>query len=382
MPLRLVVAVLLLLPLSVLAAPSVALTGPAANTAYTAPATLALEAQVQPETGRGIAKVAFYANGAPVGEDATAPFSVTWSGVASGLYNLYAIATDDVGATATSAIVSVTVARAPAPNIAINAPLPGTVFTAPASVTVEANVQPIAVAAARVDFYANGKPLGTVRAAPYQVRWTNVEPGTYQLSAIVTDVEGGTRTSAAVKISVVKPQAPLIVLSAPPASASFTAPAVITLTADVQEGASAAVRVDFYASGRKLGSASTRPYQLVWEDVPAGVYQLSAIVTDTYGSTRASAAIKSTVAVPPTTAPVVAITSPADNAAFAQHVPIPLSANASDSDGGIARVEFYAGTVLLASVTQAPFAFAWTDAAPGTYMLTAKAVDNVGATTR
>lgn len=380
---RLVAAVLLLMSASALAAPTVVLTAPGANSAHTAPATLTLEAQAQPESGHGIAKVTFYANGNPVGERTTEPYSLSWSGVSSGLYNLSAIATDDVGATATSAIIPVTVARAAAPNIAISAPLAGAVFTAPAAVTVEATVQPFDVAAARVDFYANGKPIGSVDAPPYRLAWKNVEPGYYQLSAIVTDVEGGTRTSAVVKVSVVKPQAPLIVLSTPPASASFTAPATITLTADVQEGASAAVRVDFYASGKKLGSSSSAPpYQLVWENVPGGVYQLSAIVTDTYGSTRASAAIKTTVAVPPTTAPVVALSSPANNAVFAEHVPIPLRATASDSDGGIARVEFYVGTTLLATVTQAPFAFTWTDAVPGTYTLTAKGVDNVGATTR
>lgn len=379
---RLVAAVLLLMSASALAAPTVVLTAPGANSAYTAPATLTLEAQAQPEAGHGIAKVTFYANGNPVGERTAAPYSLSWSGVGSGLYNLYATATDDIGATATSAIVPVTVARAAAPNIAISAPLPGAVFTAPAAVTVEATVQPFDVAAARVDFYANGRPIGSVDAPPYRLPWKNVEPGYYQLSSIVTDVEGGTRTSAVVKVSVVKPQAPLIVLSTPPASASFTAPATITLTADVQEGASAAVRIDFYASGKKLGSSSAPPYQLIWENVPGGVYQLSAIVTDTYGSTRASAAIKTTVAVPPTTAPVVAITSPANNAVFARHVPIPLRATASDSDGGIARVEFYVGTTLLATVTQVPFAFTWTDAVPGTYTLTAKGVDNVGATTR
>lgn len=278
----------LLLSVSTLAAPTVVLTAPIANSTHAAPATLALQAQVEPEAGRAIARVAFYANGAPVGETDTPPYRVSWSGVGLGFYNLYAIATDELGATAASPLVPVTVVWAPAPDIAISEPLTDVVFTAPAVITVKADVRPDHVAAGRMDFYANGVPIG---------------------------------------------------------------------------------------------SASVPPFHIVWENVPAGVYQLSAIVTDTYGSARASAAVQVIVAVPPTAVPVVAISSPADNAVFARHAPIPLSATASDSDGSIAMVEFLQGTVSLATVTQAPYAFTWTDATPGTYAIMARAVDNLGATT-
>jgi hypothetical protein len=80
-------------------------------------------------------------------------------------------------------------------------------------------------------------------------------------------------------------------------------------------------------------------------------------------------------------APVVSLTGPANNAVFAQGSTITLSADATDSDGTVAKVEFYAGATLLNSDTAAPYSFAWTNAAVGTHSLTAKAYDNAGAVT-
>ncbi|MFZ6656231.1 Ig-like domain-containing protein [Undibacterium sp. TJN19] len=55
-----------------------------------------------------------------------------------------------------------------------------------------------------------------------------------------------------------------------------------------------------------------------------------------------------------------------------------LNATAADSDGSIAKVEFYNGGSLLSTVTTAPYRFNWNDVTSGTYSLTAKATDNLG----
>jgi hypothetical protein len=61
---------------------------------------------------------------------------------------------------------------------------------------------------------------------------------------------------------------------------------------------------------------------------------------------------------------------------------IDLLATASDGDGSIARVDFYAGTTLVGSATARPYAATWTNASVGTFTLTASAVDNAGAVVR
>jgi hypothetical protein len=82
----------------------------------------------------------------------------------------------------------------------------------------------------------------------------------------------------------------------------------------------------------------------------------------------------------PNTAPSVRITSPAEGATFDGATPIVVSTDASDVDGTIAQVDFYAENTLIGSVTSAPYTITWSNAAPGTHSLTAAATDNLGAT--
>src|SRR5206468_112349 len=63
---------------------------------------------------------------------------------------------------------------------------------------------------------------------------------------------------------------------------------------------------------------------------------------------------------------------------FAAPATINLGANASDPDGTIAKVEFYAGTMLVGTAISPPYTVAWTNAPAGDHTLTAKAIDNSG----
>ena len=58
---------------------------------------------------------------------------------------------------------------------------------------------------------------------------------------------------------------------------------------------------------------------------------------------------------------------------------ISLSATAADSDGSIAKVEFFIGSNLLATDSSSPYAASWSPSAAGSYAVTAKATDNFGA---
>jgi uncharacterized repeat protein (TIGR01451 family) len=82
-----------------------------------------------------------------------------------------------------------------------------------------------------------------------------------------------------------------------------------------------------------------------------------------------------------TVAPTVAITSPAGGSEFAAGATITVTATASDSDGSIDAVEFYAGSMWLGEDDQTPYSLGWTNAFPGAYALTAVAIDDVQATT-
>jgi PKD repeat protein len=94
---------------------SVALTAPADGAQFTAPATIPLEATATGASGVPIARVEFYRGTEKLGEDATAPYQFSWTGVAAGAYTLTARAIDEQSRSADSPAVQVTVV-APDPD--------------------------------------------------------------------------------------------------------------------------------------------------------------------------------------------------------------------------------------------------------------------------
>jgi hypothetical protein len=78
-------------------------------------------------------------------------------------------------------------------------------------------------------------------------------------------------------------------------------------------------------------------------------------------------------------APTVSLTSPANNSTYSAPASVSLASNASDADG-IAKVDYYNGTTLIASTTS-PFTYTWGNVGQGTYTITAAATDAKGAVT-
>jgi len=76
--------------------------------------------------------------------------------------------------------------------------------------------------------------------------------------------------------------------------------------------------------------------------------------------------------------PSVTITSPASGTTIAPGTPVSLAATATDTDGSIARVEYWANGVKLGQAGSAPFTLSWTPMFVGVYNVVAIGVDNVG----
>ncbi|MFI6318271.1 cellulase family glycosylhydrolase [Nonomuraea sp. NPDC050556] len=79
--------------------------------------------------------------------------------------------------------------------------------------------------------------------------------------------------------------------------------------------------------------------------------------------------------------PTVSLTSPAAGATFTAPATITFAATATDQDGTVSKVEFLNGSTVVGTDTSAPYTFDWTGVGANTYPLSARAVDNAGAST-
>jgi hypothetical protein len=171
---------------------------------------------------------------------------------------------------------------------------------------------------------------------------------------------------------------PTISLTAPANGATYPAPANITATATANDIDGTVSKVDFYAGTSLIGTDATAPYSVQWSSVNAGAYAITAIATDNSGSSTASSAANVSVNLP-NNLPVVSVTAPVGGLTVPAGLTLSLSANATDIDGSITKVDFYAGASLLGTDTTAPYGVTWA-AIAGAQTLTAVATDNAGAT--
>ncbi len=86
-----------------------------------------------------------------------------------------------------------------------------------------------------------------------------------------------------------------------------------------------------------------------------------------------------TAAQPSNQLPVITISSPAKSGSYEAPASINIDVEASDPDGIISKVELFNGTVKVAEMTDAPYAFTLKDIPEGSYSLKAVATDNLKA---
>jgi hypothetical protein len=155
----------------------------------------------------------------------------------------------------------------------------------------------------------------------------------------------------------------------------------VTLSAAASDTDGAIDRVEFYEGSTKLGQVTVAPYNLTWENVPAGNYLLIARAIDNLGGAKDSEGHFLTVTggTPGNKPPTVSL----DLSAAEVSLPatVTLTATATDEDGAIVRVIFYDGRTNIAEVTAPPYTFVWTNASTGSHSITAHAIDNAGAET-
>ena len=249
--------------------------------------------------GSGVASVRYEYRASPTGSwttactSAGAPFSCAWStmGVADGVYDLRAVATDAAGNTATSAVVSSRRVDNTAPATASlsdpGSPLGGTV-----SLSASASDAGSGIASVRVERApANGSTwtaVCTATTSPYSCTWdtTAVADALYDLRVVATDVAGNARTSSVVANRRVDNNGPTVALSDPGAylRGSVTLDATASDPAGVQSVAFA-YKPSAGSTWTTICTDATSPYGCPWNTTALadGGYDVRALASDVYG---------------------------------------------------------------------------------------------------
>jgi len=322
--------------------PSVSITAPSGNT-FTAPASIPINANASDPDG-SISKVDFYQGSTLLGSDASSPYSYTWNNVAAGSYSLTARATDNAGAVTTSAVVAVTVNGTPG-----TAGFYRAINVNGDALTIDGNAWESGISA------GNYSAIG----GTFSAQSVTLNPATD--AARSTMIRSSVYGTCSVTLSSVPNNSYNVYLYA----WEDNSPATFSVSLE-----GSVVQAN-YTSGAAGTWARLGPWPVTISDgtinvsCSGGDANISGIeVWSAGGST------------PGNQAPVVALTAPATApGSFA------INATAADSDGTIAKVEFFAGATRLGEDTSAPYTYTWNNVAAGTYSLTAKATDNAGAIT-
>jgi hypothetical protein len=212
------------------------------------------------------------------------------------------------------------------PLVRLDSPPNGAFFLAPADIRLVAVASDPDGFVARVAFFAGtnllglttNNPVSTNPMNPSQFVWSNVPPGFYELSAVATDNQGTWTRSLAARVTVAPPptnQPPVVRWESPPAGSVFSPPAFVRLAAFATDIGGAVSRVEFFEGPNSLGlgtaglgisnATPNNLYTIVWSNMPAGPYFLSALATDNLGATSRTPPVPIAVMAPPIRVSVV-----------------------------------------------------------------------------
>jgi len=338
------------------------------------------------DTDGSIAKVEFFLGSAKLGESTSSPYSMTWSNAPAGNYLVTVRASDDGGATVSSAEVGIFVngtggalsgrSEFPAANV---------------DLTAEGSSD-----------WAHWGPASTASfdhkaGIPQQISnlttiGTNLTQGLEDYAAefswsdgTLTGRAGTTRTGVAIHGSNNGFR-----IMAPADTSARTLKVYVGLY-----GAEGRFRA--YLSDQSAPTYTDTSLSSIYGDPPAAYildyraasagqtliveYTAETLFDADYGYVSLQAATLSGADLPTNAPPTVEIAATSSSATFTAPADIAITAAAFDGDGSISKVEFFQGGTKLGEASNAPYTTVWSNVAAGSYWITAKATDDGGAVT-
>jgi hypothetical protein len=258
------------------------------------------------------------------------------------------------------------------PVVSITNPPTGTAVQVPGQITLNSDATDADGQVTKVEYYHGAALLGLAVTNPFSLLVDELPSGSYSLTARAYDNHGAFGLSA--PITVVVNTLPAVSLTnPPPASAQATGTALL-LGVSASDPDGTVTQVEFYNGPTLLGTVTNPPFTLNLTNLASGTYTFRAVATDNLDQASTSAPVSFTASL----APNVTLTNPASATMFSHPGQITLGAAASDPDGTVSTVGFFANGTLLSQVGGTTFTSQWNNVALGAYAVTAVATDNSG----
>ncbi|MFL5350888.1 MAG: Ig-like domain-containing protein [Hyalangium sp.] len=273
--------------------PTVAFTAPAAGATLTGSYTVTATAT----DNVSVTKVELYDGATLINYDSTAPYSFLWNTrqVPNGNHTLTLKAYDPTGNVGTATLTVRTDNDLIPPTVALTAPAQGSTLTG--TVTFSANASDDH-AVTQVTFYVGNIQAGSVYSAPYNITFNtrSFPNGAKVITAKAYDAAANVTTSSAVNVTFDNDvTAPTTTVTAP--ADGSTVSGTVTITATASDDRGVVSRVEFYANGVKLATATSAPYSYAWDTTKwsTGAYTLKTYAFDPAGNQATSNFVRVTV---------------------------------------------------------------------------------------
>ncbi len=341
------------------------LTGPAEGSVIPLPGSATLTAEVVAGGNLGVTNIAFYADGALIGQDASSPFSFVWNSPPGGAHVLVAVASDSTGASITSAPVNITVSSAPVGDALISF---GDVWK----------------------YSDEGTDLGTTwTGGAFNDSGWSAGPGQlgYGDGDEATVVSYGTNASFKYVTTYFRKK---FVIANPAAFSGLLLRLVRDDGAVVHLNGVEVFRTNLLAGPISYNSLALAAVGAPDESTPLNVLLSTASLVagtntiavemhqDNITSSDLSFDLALTGLHATNTSQGVYLTSPANNTHYNLPATVALSASAASSAGAVTLVEYYAGAVEVGESAVTPYAANWAGVPAGLHTLTAVATYGAG----
>ncbi|MBY7698817.1 chitinase C-terminal domain-containing protein [Vibrio harveyi] len=182
------------------------------------------------------------------------------------------------------------------PTVTLTSPSASASITAGDVVNLAADAVDTDGTISKVEFFVDGALVGTATAAPFTASWTATE-GAHEFSTKAYDDKNAVSAVSAVTLNVNAGQpgneAPTVDVAL--SATSIELGGSVTVTANAADADGTVDKVEFFAAGALIGTATAAPYAVDFMPAQAGSVSVYAKATDDAGATTDSSLVSLTV---------------------------------------------------------------------------------------